>query len=924
MNEYGTSNHSTRGLQLSRRIYRLLLRAYPTEFWQAHGAELLQVFCTSLREEYRLRGRAGVARLWLLTIFDVAINALALHLAGLLKVWRGRQRGMAQASEHIKRKRTFGEMIESVWQDLRYGVRTLARTPSFTAVAMLALALGISANSILFSVVNTVLLRPLPYRDAERLALIWTRFEPELPECGVSGPEVIDFRERSKSFESIAALEWRTFGLTGSGEPEQLQGAVVSPNVFSLLGVTPALGRSFLPQEGPSSEGRAVVLSHGLWQRRFGSAPNLVGQSILLDGQAHTVIGVMPAEFALLPPTRNSPNRIDLWVRQPVEYQRLSRGNHSLYVMARLKPDVTLEQAQADMNAVATQLNNEFYSWGGRGTFTFGITVESYHQRMVGHLRRLLYVLLGAVSFVLLIACVNVANLLLAKAVAREREIAVRAALGASRWRIIRQLLTESFVLALCSGAAGLVFTDLGLQALSKLAPDSVPRLAEVTIDGRVFGFTLAISFLTGLVFGLVPAFQAAKLSLNESLKEGSHSSSGGLRGRRVRSALVVVEVALALVLMAGAGLMLRSFARLQQVDRGFNPNQLLTAQLQLPRAKYPGGPNVTTFYQQLEERVRALPGIESVGMVSGLPLGGFYDNSTIAVENTQQNQRIGTLQGDVRASSPDYFKTLRIPLLKGRVFTDHDSADSPKVVIIDDVFAKRFFANVDPIGKRVNLMADLHAGKPWASIVGVVSHVKDTIDARETGQLYIPQTQQPSPTMFLAVRAVGEPSVLINAVRNAVWALDPEQPVSNIRTMAERVDNSVAQPRLNTLLLALFAAVALILASIGIYGVMNYAVTQRTHEIGVRMALGARQSDIIKLVVGQGLFLIAVGVLAGLAAAFVLTRVMTTLLFDVSATDPLTFAGVSIVLVTIALLASFVPARKATKVDPMSAMRYE
>jgi putative ABC transport system permease protein len=853
------------------------------------------------------------------------VNAFALRLSGLLGIGQARDGHIAhQTAQNAKRKRTVNQMLESIWQDLRYGVRTLARTPSFTALALLALALGMSANSIIFSVVNAVLLRPLPYKDAERLALIWTRFEPELPECGVSGPEVIDFRERNSSFDAIAALEWQSFGLTGQGEPEQIQGAVVSPNLFTLLGVQPALGRAFLPSEDPSSEGRVVVLSHGLWQRRFGSSPNLIGQSILLDNQAHTVIGVMPEEFALLPPTRNSPNRIDLWVRPAVEYQRRDRGNHSLYVMARLKPNLTLEQAQADMNGVAAQLNQEFYHWGGRRNFTFGVTVESYQRRMVGHLRRLLWVLLGAVGFVLLMACVNVANLLLAKAVAREREIAVRAALGASRWRIIRQLLTESAVLAMLSGAVGLLLTHLGLQALIKLAPESVPRLTEATIDGQVLGFSLAVSFLTGLLFGLVPAIQASKWSLNESLKEGGHSLSSGRRGRGVRSALVVVEVAMALMLMTGAGLMLRSFARLQQVDRGFNPNQLLTAQLQLPQAKYPDGVRLAAFYRQLEERVRALPGVESVGMVSGLPLGGYYDNSTIAVENLEPGRGVKSLQGDVRESNPEYFKTMRIPLLKGRCFTDFDSADSPPVVIIDDVFAKRFFADVDPVGKRVNLMANLHAGKPWATIVGVVGHVKDTLDARETGQLYTPQTQRPSANMFLAVRAVGDPTFLTQALRQAVWAMDPEQPVSNIKTMEQRVDHSVAQPRLNTLLLGVFAAVALILASIGIYGVMSYAVTQRRHEIGVRMALGARRGDIIRLVVGQGLLIVAVGVIGGLIGALALTRVLTTLLFGVSATDPMTFAGVSILLAAVAMLASYVPARKATKVDPIIAMRYE
>jgi predicted permease len=808
--------------------------------------------------------------------------------------------------------------MDSILQDLRYSLRMLANRPGFTVIAVLALALGIGANSAIFSVVNTVLLRPLPYANPEKLALVWTYFGPDLPQNWVSGPELADMRERSTMIEDFAALTYPSVSLTGSGEPEQVQGAAVTANFFPTLGVQPVQGRSFTEAEDRPGGDRVVVLSHGFWKRRFAENLDIINQTISLEGQNATVIGVMPEGFGILPPDAQSPRNIEIWVPMATDFRQLNRGNHGMRVIARIRPEYTLAQAQEEMKQISADLDNEFYKFG------FGINIVPLHGHVVKTVRPMLWVLLGAVGFVLLIACTNVANLLLARAVAREKEIAIRTALGAGRWRLIRQLLTESIVLAVASGAIGLLLAYLGLKALVAAAPDNVPRLNEMSIDARVLVFTIGVSMLTGIVFGLVPAFQASKPDLNETLKEGGRGSTGGARGRMIRSVLVVAEVAFALVLLTGAGLMIRSFLLLQEVKPGFNPDHLLTLRLRLPQTKYSDAAQLTPFYQRLIERVRALPGVKTVGTVSHLPLSGAYQSGTITVEQPSASIDNASFECDRRITSPDYFEAMGIEVMNGRAFNDHDAQGGQMVCIIDETFARRFWPNEDPLGKRAKI-GGAQSTNPWLTIVGVVAHVKHYgLNAQGREFIYFPYQQAPARQMFLAVRTEGDPSNLIGAVRNEIAAIDPDQPIADIRNMEQIVYGSVAQPRFNMLMLGIFAAVALILAAVGVYGVMNYSVAQQTHEIGIRMALGAQQSHILSMVIRQGFLLVGMGVAIGLLGAFFVTQFMSSLLYGVKAMDPTTFGGVAVILALVALTASYIPARRAARVDPMIALRYE
>jgi putative ABC transport system permease protein len=810
-------------------------------------------------------------------------------------------------------------MMETLWQDLRFGWRMLIRRPAFSAIAILALALGIGANTAIFSVVNTVLLKPLPYRDPQRLVLVWTRFLPDLPQNWVSGPEVVDFRERSKSFESLAVLNWPTFSLTGTGEPEQIQAGQSSASLFPMLGIAPIHGRVFSEDEDKPGAERVVMLSYGFWKRRFGGDPAIVGKTIALDSQNATVVGVLPEGFGVLPPDAQSPKDIDLWVPQSRDFKTLSRGSHFLRVIGLLKPGVTVEGARAEMDIVAEQMDKEFYN-----NFGFGANVVP----LLGHVTRevgpALWLLLGAVGFVLLIACANVANLLLANAVAREREIALRSALGAGRFRLMRQLISESILLGLVGATVGLLLAWGGLVALRAIAPANLPRLDELSIDGRVLAFTLGVAILTGILFGLVPALQATRIDLNDALKEGGRGAGGGMRGNRLRGMLVVIEIAVSLVLLAGAGLMMRSFWRMQQVDPGFQSANVLTLRLQLPVAKYAQNPQIISFYQSLLERVRALPGVASAGMNSGLPMAGSYSSGTITVDNPEASKDNASFEADWRQISPGYLPSMKIPLLSGRDFNDGDKTDGMMVVMVDENFARRFWPNGDPLGKRIK-RGGMQSTQPWMTIVGVVKHVHDyglNVEGRE--QVYFPHPQFAGRAMFLTIRTAGDPLALAGAARSAVWSIDPAQPISRVRSMEEYIYTSAAQPRFNMLLLAIFAALAMILAAVGIYGVMSYAVTQRTHEIGIRLALGAEPRQIIRLVVGQGLGLVGAGIGIGIVGAIAVTRLMKTLLFGISATDPATFAGMAGLLVVVALIACYLPARRATRVDPMIALRYE
>jgi len=811
-------------------------------------------------------------------------------------------------------------------QDFRYGIRVLRRSPGFTTVAVLTLALGIGATSAIFSVIDAVLLRPLPYNQPDRLVMVWGKLAGiGLPrdQNAVSAPEFIDFQAMNQVFERIAACTGSSFNLTVEGGPERVQGASVSASLFPLLRVQPVLGRTFRPEEDQPGRDNVVLLSHGLWQRRFGSDPNLIGKTLTLSDRICSVIGILPRDFEF-------PDQAEIWKPIAFDPEALSenrRGEHYLGVVARLKPGVTLAQAQANMDVIARRLQEknpaQYPPRSG-----WGVRLTPLLEEMVEDTRPALLMLLGAVALLLVIACANVANLLLARASARQREIAIRAALGAGRGRLIRQLLTESCLLGLLGGALGLLLALWGGDLLVKLGPENLPRLRDVAIDGRTLGFTLLISLGANLLFGLAPAWQASGGQRSAQLKEGSREVTASPRGARLRGLVVVSQISLSLVLLVGAGLLIKSFVRVLQVDPGFNPNHVLSMRINLPELKYPEPRQAHAFFRQLLQRVETLPGVEYAGAVSHLPLGSRGSSGTFTVEGLVTDPAKSGPEADRRPSSADYFRAMGTPLLRGRFFDSRDEADdAPKVVIVDETLAQTFWPGQDPIGKRVKL-AGPRSSRPWMSVVGVVRHVKyQGLDAQSRFQMYWPYPQQlPQRTMSLVIRARPgvDPRSLTRAAQNEVLALDKEQPVFAIRTMEEVVSRSVAQRRLSMLLLVIFAALAVTLATVGIYGVMSYSMAQRTHEIGIRMALGARAPDVLALVAKQTLTLVALGVAVGLAGALLFTRSLASLLFQVQPTDPAILLGATLLLAAVALGAGYIPARRAVKVDPMTALRCE
>lgn len=800
-------------------------------------------------------------------------------------------------------------------QDVRYGIRMLLKRPVFTIITVLTLALGIGANSAIFSVVNAVLLRPFPFQEPDRLAYIEGMDLRDGSKGGaLSPPDFLDFREQSRSFERLAAFQPASLTLTGEGsESERITAARVTSNYFETLGVAPiAGGRSFLPEEEQGVSPSVVIISHGLWQRRFGSDPKIVGKSLLLNGQSLNVVGVTPAEFQY-------PKDTDLWVPLSFKADAMSaRRFHSLTGIGRLKPGVTLNQAQSEMLTIAHQLEQQYPDTNKNNAAALTLLPD----RIIGEMRRTLLILASAVGLVLLIACANVANLSLARGASRYREISIRASLGASRSRIVRQLLTESVVLALIGGALGLLLAVWGVGILISLSPANLPRLSEVTTDWRVLGFTLLISLLTGVLFGLIPALASSKTNLTEALKDGSRGGTSS-SSQRLRSLLVISEVALSLVLLIAAGLFIRSFLRLSQVDLGIKPTNVLTMQLSLTRAKYPDAKQRADFFNQLIQRLESLPGAQAAGTISELPLSGQENDTFFNIEGAP-SVSFGSLENNanIRTVSPDYFSALGIPVVKGRPFSERDTLDSPKAIIVSEAFVRKYFPGEDPLGKRLTI----DFGAPWTGeIVGVVGNVRHSNPAQGPyPEMYVNQGQNPPFGVNLVVRAAGGPSQLTAAIRNEIHSLDKDLPVYNVKTMEQHVTDATAQPRFRTLLLGIFAALALVLASIGIYGVISYSVTQRTHEIGLRVALGAQRGDVFKLVVGQAMRLALIGVGIGLIGAFVLTRLMSSFLFGISATDPLTFSGITLLLIAVAFLACYLPARRATKVDPMIALRYE
>ena len=814
--------------------------------------------------------------------------------------------------------------MENLWQDIRYGIRMLLKAPSFSIVATIALALGIGANTAIFSVVNAVLLRPLPFPNPEQLMTVWETDHPRGQEQGsYSYPNFRDLREQNHVFEHIASYHNSDFIMTGRGEPARLQGAVVNADIFPLLGMAPMIGRGFLPDEDkPSGTGRVVVLSQELFQKRFNADAALLNQSITLDGTNYTIIGVMPRAFQF--PLQNEP--VELWTTvagdaSGKEPMTESRGAHYMNVIARLKPGVSEAQAQAEVNTIATRLEQQYPDTNTHK----GIRLQPSLSALVGDVRPALLILLGAVACVLLIACANVANLLLARAMSRHKEMAIRSALGASRLRVVRQLLTESVLLSLAGGALGLLLAVWWSDLLVSLGKDDIPRALQVGLDWRVLGFTLLVSLVTGLVFGLVPALHSANTQLTETLKEGGRGSGEGARRNRIRGVLVVAELAIALVLLVGAGLLIQSLWRLRHVTPGFKPQNVLTFSVALPEVRYPTDKQAV-FYHDLAAHIESLPGVQSASDVVPLPLSGDRYSLSFETEGRPVAKK-DQPSADFFNVGPGYFRTMGIPLIKGRDFNESDQHKSTPAIIVTETFVRQHFPNEDPIGRRIKPGISSYEGeKPtMREIVGVVGDVKNrSLSTEPRPSYYVPQNQVPFNQMTVVVRTTSDPHSVITAVTKEVGALDKDLPLFGVKTMEEYLAASVAAPRFNTTLLSIFAAVALLLTVVGLYGVMSYSVAQRTNEIGIRMALGAQARDVLRLIVGQGFKLVLVGLVIGLAGAYALTRLIASLLFGVTTKDPLTFATVAVLLAFVALLACYIPARRAAKVDPMEALRYE
>ena len=805
-----------------------------------------------------------------------------------------------------------GGLMETFWQDLRYSGRMLLKHPGFTLIAVLTLTLGIGANTAIFSIVNAVLLRPLPYQAPEQLVTLGE----SAPRGAVSYPNFVDWRTQSSLFDSVSVVRSNeNYNFSGAGEPERLQGRLVSAGFFSLLGVKPVLGRDFLAEDDRPGATPTVILSHPFWSRRFNNDQGVIGKQITLNNQSYTVVGVSPQNFEY-----GLESDVTIPIGLTAERFKARGADPGVSVVARLKPNVSIQQAQTETDVVYSRMEQQYPETNtGRRAY-----LMSLHEAFVGDVRRPLLILLGSVALVLLIACANVANLLLVRASTRRREMSVRVALGASRGRIIRQLLTESLMLAVIGAVLGVLLAYWGTNFIANQLPEGIPRLTETSIDVPVLAFTLGVSLFVGLLFGLAPALQASRLNLTEALKEGDRGSSGGRQ--RLRSLLVVSEVALTLTLLVGAGLLIQSFRRVLQVDPGFNPQNLLTMQVSVNNTD---GHQVAAFFEQWQQNVRRLPGVKSTAVSNGLPLG-VVNHPVFFIEGRPRPEPGKQPSGIRYTVSPGYFETMGIALIRGRVFTAQDTRETPLVAIIDESLAQQHFQGEDPIGKRITQSS---SGTPSYEIVGVVRHVEqyNLDDSSRPPQFYLNFNQIPLDRLPTQVRRINlltrtdvEPSSLVSAVREQIAALNKDQAVFNVRTMDQIMAQSVAPRRFSMLLLAIFAVVALVLASVGIYGMLSYAVAQRTREIGLRMTLGAQSGNVLRLVIGQGMRLALVGVVLGLIASLAVTRTMKNLLFGVSATDPVTFIGIALLLALVALLACWVPARRAAKVDPMVALRYE
>ena len=815
--------------------------------------------------------------------------------------------------------------MNTIFRDLRYSARMLIKSPGFTAVAVISIALGIGANTAVFSVINAVLLKSLPYKDPSSLVLVWGDFGSSTNLKGrnqVSATDVADFRQQATVFEDVAAFTGWNPILSGdgtAGPAERTPGLQVGDGFFKVMKGEPILGRVFTAEDQKDGQDLIIVLGHALWRNRFNSDPGIVGKTIQLNSRPYIIVGVMGADFQPLPSTLVAPEKFYRPVAEP--YDESQRDARHLRAIARLKPGITRDQAQAELAVIAQRLEQEHpVTNKGRGANVVSITDDT-----IGGIRRTLLIVFGAVFFVLLVACANVANLLLARSSARHKEITIRAAIGAGRWQLIRQLLTESLLLAICGGTLGLLLATWGTAVIEKMGATVNPMFSDIHIDFRTLVFTFGLSIITALAFGLAPALQISKPDLTESLKEGGRGAGAFASRNRLRSGLVISEIAITLILLVCAGLLMRTVVRITNVEKGFNSENILTMNIGLPAAKYRKPENYISFYQEVTNRIAAIPGVKAVGTTSVMPLSSNFDGRGLAVED-HPRPRGEEFTVDLYVATPGYLRAMEIPLLKGRGITETDANDSEKVALINNTMARDLWPNQDPIGRRIRFAGgDDSTTQPWRTIVGVVNDVSQyALDQKAPMQIYLPHTQFPTSFNTLVVKTSGDPLSVVGAVRNEIIAVDKDQAVSQVTTLQNLLTESIRVRSFVMLLLTVFAVIALVLATFGIYGVMSFVVTQRTQEIGIRMALGAQAGDVLKMIVGNGMILAVIGISAGLAAAFALTRLMEKLLFGVSATDAVTFASVAAVLFGVVLLACYVPARRATKIDPLVALRYE
>jgi len=804
--------------------------------------------------------------------------------------------------------------------DIRFGARVLLKSPMMTFIALLALTLGIGANTAIFSVVNAVLLRSFPYSDPERIVLVWEKKEGgRTDQNSINLGNFFDWKEQNQVFTDMAAFFDRTVNLTGDGESEEVPGQFVMSNLFSVLGTNPILGRTFVEEDARNGQPRVIVISHGLWLRRYGGDRNIIGRQITLNEQPGTIVGVMPPNFGWhIRRGTQASKPADIWLPWQMPSNIRERRGRFASAVARLKPGISMDQAKREMDTIGARLAQQYPDFNTN----WGVNVVPLRTQVTGEIRRPLLILLGAVGFVLLIACANVANLLLARASSRRKEIAVRAGLGASRWRIARQLLTESVMLSLIGGALGVLVAWWGTQALVALSPPALIDLKSVTVSLPVLAFTFGLSFLTGIVFGLVPALEATRFDLHDSLKEGGKNIGGSISGHRLRSVFVVAQVALALVLLVGAGLLLKSFRHLQAVDTGFNANNLLAMRVNLLPRKYESDQQALDFFKQAVERMKTIPGVEAAGAINTPPFTGSYNGTNVDVDGRKlpPDQELTT---GVCVTDANYFQTMQIPLLQGRLYTPEEATQIRHVVVVNETFVRKILGGQNPLGRKVTIYMKDEI-EP-SEIIGVVADHKHLgLDVAVEPVAYWPHPELAYSGMWLVLRTRGDAGAVAPAARNVIHAIDPQQPIGEVSTMETLLATSVARARFSASLLTVFSLVALVMSAVGIYGVMSYSVLQRTHEIGVRMALGAQRLDVLSLVVKRGIVLGAIGVAIGLAASFALTRLISTLLFEVTATDTMTFVVVAVGLFLVTLIACYVPARRATRVDPLRALRYE